>query len=98
MKKVTLQPFLDYVLVKPDAAEKVTQSGIYKPESAIEAPLKGTVISVGDGTVAPQTGVFIPTTIKKGQRVLHGKYGNTEIEHDGEKFLMMKESNIQAIL
>lgn len=98
MNKVTLQPFLDYVLVKPDAAEEKTAAGVYIPETAIEKPLKGTVISVGDGTTAPHTGVFIPTTIKKGQRVLHGKYQNTEIEHEGEKYLMMKESNIQAIL
>lgn len=98
MKKVTLQPFLDYVLVKPDAIEEKTASGIYKPDTAKEKPLKGTVISVGDGTVAPQTGQFIPTTIKKGQRVLHGKYQTTEIEHEGEVYLLMKESNIQAIL
>lgn len=93
-----IQPTQDFVVVKPDVAEEKTAAGVYIPDTAKEKPLKGTVIAVGDGVFAPQTGVFIPTVIKKGLRVLHGKYQTTEFEHDGETYLMMKENNIQAIL
>lgn len=93
-----IKPTQDYVVVKPDVAEEKTAAGVYIPETAKEKPLKGTVIAVGDGVFAPHTGAFIPTTIKKGERVLHGKYQTTEFEEDGEKYLIMKENNIQALL
>lgn len=93
-----IKPTQDFVVVKPDVAEEKTAAGVFIPDTAKEKPLKGTVIAVGDGTMAPQTGVFIPTTIKKGERVLHGKYQTTEVEHEGEVYLLMKEGNIQAIL
>lgn len=96
--KTTPQAFLDNVIIKPDPTPSKTEGGVHIPESARIVPLTGTVVNVGQGKFAEHTGIFIPTTLKKGQRVLHKKFQTTEIDFEGERHLIMKESNIDAIL
>ena len=90
--KMTIKPLADRVLVKPTAPEEKTASGIMIPESAKEKPLKGEVIAVGNGTKDEEM------VVKKGDTVLYGKYAGTEIELDTEKFLIMRQSDILAII
>ncbi|HLP10869.1 MAG TPA: co-chaperone GroES [Flavobacteriales bacterium] len=87
-----IQPLIDRVLIEPDVAETKTASGIIIPDTAKEKPLKGTVIAAGLGKKDE------PTTVKKGDKVLYGKYSGTEIQVDGKDYLIMKESDIYAIL
>jgi chaperonin GroES len=89
---MNIKPLADRVLVKPAAAEEKTVSGIIIPDSAKEKPLKGEVIAVGEGTKDEQM------VVKKGDEVLYGKYAGTEIEIDGEKYLIMRQSDILAII
>lgn len=88
----TIQPLSDRVLIEPDAAETKTASGIIIPDTAKEKPLKGTVIAAGKGKKDE------PVTVKPGDKVLYGKYSGTEIQVDGKDLLIMKESDIYAIL
>ncbi len=90
--EMTIKPLADRVLVKPTAPEEKTASGIIIPESAKEKPLKGEVIAVGNGTKDEEM------VVKKGDTVLYGKYAGTEIELDTEKFLIMRQSDILAII
>ena len=87
---MTLQPLSDRVLVKPVAAEQKTAGGIIIPDSAKEKPLKGEVIAAGPGTKDESM------QVAAGDVVLYGKYAGTEIELDGEKFLIMRQSDILA--
>ncbi|MEA4839828.1 MAG: co-chaperone GroES [Bacteroidales bacterium] len=87
---MTLQPLSDRVLVRPAAAEQKTASGIIIPDSAKEKPLKGEVLAVGPGTKDETMQVRV------GDVVLFGKYAGTEIEVDGEKLLIMRQSDIFA--
>ncbi|MBO7269893.1 MAG: co-chaperone GroES [Bacteroidales bacterium] len=87
---MTLQPLSDRVLVKPVAAEQKTAGGIIIPDSAKEKPLKGEVIAAGPGTKEEAM------QVAAGDVVLYGKYAGTEIELDGEKFLIMRQSDILA--
>ena len=89
---MNIKPLADRVLVKPAAGEEKTVSGIIIPDSAKEKPLKGEVIAVGEGTKDEQM------VVKKGDEVLYGKYAGTEIEIDGEKYLIMRQSDILAII
>ena len=85
-----VKPLADRVLVQPVAAEEVTVSGIIIPDSAQEKPLKGTVLAVGPGTKDEAM------TLKEGDLVLYGKYAGTEVEIDGEKVIIMRQSDILA--
>ena len=87
-----IQPLADRVLVKPAPAEEKTIGGIIIPDSAIEKPLKGEVLACGQGT-KDETMI-----VKPGDTVLYGKYAGQEIEWDGEKYLMMRQSDLLAIL
>ncbi|MDD4921607.1 MAG: co-chaperone GroES [Bacteroidales bacterium] len=87
---MALQPLSDRVLVRPAAAEQKTASGIIIPDSAKEKPLKGEVIAAGPGTKDETMQVGV------GDVVLYGKYAGTEIEVDGEKLLIMRQSDILA--
>jgi len=87
---MALQPLSDRVLVRPAAAEQKTASGIIIPDSAKEKPLKGEVLAVGPGTKDETMQVRV------GDVVLFGKYAGTEIEVDGEKLLIMRQSDIFA--
>ena len=89
---MNIQPLADRVLVKPAAAEEKTVSGIIIPDTAKEKPLRGQVISAGKGTKDEEM------VVKKGDEVLYGKYAGTEIELDGEKYLIMRQSDILAII
>ena len=88
---MNIKPLADRVLLKPAAAEEKTVSGIIIPDNAKEKPLKGEVIATGDGTKDEKM------VVKKGDEVLFGKYAGTELEVDGEKLLIMRQSDILAI-
>lgn len=85
-----IQPLADRVLVQPAAAEEKTVGGIIIPDSAKEKPLRGTVLAVGNGTKDE------PMILKQGDQVLYGKYAGTELEFDGEKYLIIKQSDVLA--
>ena len=89
---MNIRPLADRVLIKPAPAEEKTVGGIIIPDSAKEKPLKGEVIAVGNGTKDEE--MFV----KPGDHVLYGKYAGTEIELDNDKFLIMRQSDILAIL
>ena len=89
---MTIKPLQDRVLVEPAKAEERTAGGIIIPDSAKEKPLKGTVRAVGNGTKDE------PMAVKAGDKVLYGKYAGTEIELEGEKLLMMRQSDVLAII
>ena len=92
MSKVNIKPLADRVLVQPAAAEEETASGLYIPDTAKEKPQKGTVIAIGNGKKDE------PLTVKVGDTVLYGKYSGTELSVDGNDYLIMRESDIFAIL
>ena len=89
---MSIKPLADRVLVKPAAAEEKTIGGIIIPDSAKEKPLKGEVIAAGNGTKDEEM------VVKKGDKVLYGKYAGTEIEVGGEQYLIMRQSDILAIV
>lgn len=89
---MNIQPLADRVLILPTPAEEKTIGGIIIPDSAKEKPLKGKVISTGNGTKDEEM------VVKTGDTVLYGKYAGTEIELDGTKYLIMRQSDILAIL
>jgi chaperonin GroES len=92
MSKMNIKPLADRVLIEPAAAETKTSSGLYIPDTAKEKPQKGTVVAVGSGTKDN------PITVAVGNQVLYGKYAGTELQHEGKDFLIMKESDIFAIV
>jgi len=89
---VKIKPIADRVLVQATAAEEKTAGGIIIPDTAKEKPQKGTVIAVGNGKKDE------PMTVKAGQTVLYGKYSGTEINIEGTDYLIMRESDILAII
>jgi len=89
---VNIKPLSDRVLVAPAEAEQKTAGGIIIPDTAKEKPQKGTVIAVGPGKKDE------PMTVKAGDTVLYGKYSGTELQLDGDNYLIMKESDIYAIV
>lgn len=89
---MNIKPLADRVLIEPTAAEEVTMGGIIIPDSAKEKPLKGKVLAVGNGTKDEEM------ILKVGDEVLYGKYAGTEIEYDGVKYLMMRQSDILAVI
>ena len=92
MAKVKIKPLADRVLVEPAAAEEKTAGGIIIPDTAKETPQKGTVVAVGPGKKDE------PMTVKVGDLVLYGKYSGTEITVDGGNYLIMRESDIVAVI
>src|SRR5664279_1777222 len=94
MANENFELFDDRVLVKPNAAEEKTAGGIIIPDTAKEKPQKGTVVAVGKGKYAEQTGNLIPLQIKAGDTVMYGKYGGTEITIEGADYLIMRASDI----
>jgi len=89
---INIKPLADRVLVRPAQAEEKTQSGIIIPDTAKEKPQKGEIVAVGPGTKDEKL------TVKVGDNVLYGKYSGTEITVDNENYLIMKESDILAIV
>jgi chaperonin GroES len=92
MSKISIKPLADRVLIEPAAAETKTSSGIIIPDSAKEKPQKGTVVAVGPGTSEN------PVTLGVGDKVLYGKYAGTELQDEGSDYLIMRESDILAIV
>jgi chaperonin GroES len=91
-KKLNITPLHDRVIVKAAAAEEKTAGGIYIPDTAKEKPSKGTVLAAGPGKADE------PMTVKAGDTVLYGKYAGTEIQIEGNDYLIMRESDILAIV
>ncbi len=94
---MTLKPLADRVVVKPSKAEEMTKGGIIVPDTAKEKPVWGEVIAVGPGRVSDE-GKVIPMEVKVGNKVLYGKYSGTEVTIEGEELLLMRESDIFAIM
>lgn len=89
---MNIKPLADRVLVKPAPAEEKTVSGIIIPDTAKEKPLQGTVLAVGNGTKDEEM------VLKINDTVFYGKYSGTEVELDGEKYLIMRQSDVLAVL
>ena len=87
-----VKPLADRVLIAPLAAETKTASGLIIPDSAKEKPLRGKVLAVGQGTKDEAM------VLKAGDEVLYGKYAGTELELDGEKYLIMKQGDVLAVI
>ncbi len=87
-----IKPLADRVLIKPNPAEEKTAGGLFIPETAKEKPLAGTVVAAGPGTEE------IKMEVKAGDKVLYGKYAGTEITHEGDTYIIMKQSDIFAII
>ena len=92
MSKLNIKPLADRVLVEPLEAETKTASGIIIQDTAKEKPQKGSIVAVGPGTKEN------PVTVKVGDSVLYGKYSGTELKLDGKDYLIMRESDILAIV
>ena len=89
---MNIQPLADRVLIEPTPAEETTMSGIIIPDSAKEKPLKGTVLATGKGTKDEEM------VLNEGDTVLYGKYAGTEIELEGKKYLIMRQSDVLAVI
>ncbi|MBR1446830.1 MAG: co-chaperone GroES [Alloprevotella sp.] len=89
---MNIKPLADRVLIKPAPAEEKTVGGIIIPDTAKEKPLRGEVLAVGRGTKDEEM------VLKTGDQVLYGKYSGTEVELEGEKFLIMRQSDVLAII
>ena len=93
---INIKPLGDRIVVEAAPAETKTASGLYIPETAQEKPQHGTIVAVGPGKYAEQTGNLIPLAVKEGDKVLYGKFAGQEITIDGKSYLIMKESDIYA--
>ena len=91
-KIMNVKPLADRVLIDPAPAETKTVGGIIIPDTAKEKPLKGTIVAVGNGTKDEEM------VLKVGDQVLYGKYAGTELEFEGTKYLIMRQSDVVAIL
>ncbi len=92
-----VKPLADRVLIKAKEVEETRRGGIIIPDTAKEKPQEGTIISVGPGKL-DENGKLIPMTLKQGDRIIFSKYAGTEITIDGEELLIMRESDILAII
>ncbi len=92
-----IRPLHDRVIVKRNDAETKTASGIIIPDTAKEKPQEGEIVAVGTG-IRKDDGSLLPLDVKKGDKILFGKYAGTEIKIDGEELLMMKEDDILGVI
>ena len=92
-----IQPLADRVIVKPVVEDEVKKGGIIIPDTAKEKPMEGEIIEVGSGRLT-EDGTKVDLEVKKGDRVLYGKYSGTEVAIEGEEFLIMRESDIFAVI
>jgi len=95
--QMNVKPLADRIIILPLEAEQKTAGGIIIPDAAKEKPQKGEVVAVGPGKVA-DNGSKIELTLKKGDTVLYGKYSGTEVAIDGKDYLIMKESDVLAVI
>lgn len=94
---MNLTPLHDRVIVKPATPEETTKGGIIIPDTTKEKPMQGEVIAIGNGKIS-EDGKVLPLALKVGDKVLYGKYSGTEISVDGEDFLIMRESDVFAVV
>ncbi len=94
---MNVKPLADRVVVKPLEAEQKTAGGIIIPDNAKEKPQKGEVVAVGPGKIS-DNGEKIAMELKKGDKVLYGKYSGTEVTVDGTDYLIMRESDVLAVI
>ena len=92
-----VRPLADRVVVEPAPAEDVSSGGIILPDTAQEKPQQGTVVAAGPGKVS-DSGSNVAMEVKKGDKVLYGKYSGTEFSYEGTEYLIMRESDILAVL
>jgi chaperonin GroES len=97
MSKINLKPLADRVIVKPKEADEVTKGGIILPDTAKEKPVEGTIVAAGPGKTTDD-GKLVKMEVKVGDVVLYGKYSGSEISIEGEEYLIMRESDIFAIV
>jgi len=97
MSKLKIKPLSDRIVVQPAEAEETTKGGIILPDTAKEKPVEGTVVAAGPGKKSDD-GKLVEMEIKVGDKVLYGKYSGTEITIEGEEYLIMRESDIFAIV
>jgi chaperonin GroES len=97
MSKINLSPLGDRVIVKPSEAEEKTKGGIILPDTAKEKPIEGTIVATGPGKTTDD-GKVVKLGVKVGDKVLYGKYSGTEVTVEGEEYLIMRESDIFAII
>ena len=91
------RPLHDRVVVERLEAEEKTASGIIIPDSAQEKPMQGKIVAAGSGA-RDETGKLVPLDVKKGDKILFGKWSGTEVKMNGEDYLIMKESDIMGII
>jgi chaperonin GroES len=89
---MTVKPMADRILVLPEPAEEKTSTGLFIPDTAKEKPVKGEVVAVGNGTKDEEM------VLKVGDKVLYGKYAGTELEVEGKKYLIMRQSDVFAVV
>lgn len=92
-----IKPLADRVVVQPDAAEEKSEGGIILPDTVQEKPQKGKIVALGAGKTS-DSGELIKPEVKVGDKVLYGKYSGNEISLDGEEYLIMRESDILAVI
>lgn len=97
MAKLNIKPLGDRIVVKPMEAEEKTKGGIILPDTAKEKPVEGTIVAAGPGRKSDD-GKIVEMEVKVGEKILYGKYSGTEITIDGEEYLIMRESDIFAIV
>ena len=94
---LNVKPLADRVVVEPAAAEEMSSGGIILPDTAQEKPQQGTIVAAGPGK-ASDSGSLVAMEVKKGDKVLYGKYSGTEFSFEGTDYLIMRESDILAVL
>lgn len=94
---MNIKPLSDRIIVKPADAEEKTASGLIIPDTAKEKPMKGEIVAVGKGKVTDD-GKEVKMELKVGDKVLYGKYSGTEITIEGDEYLIMRESDVYAII
>ncbi len=97
MSKIKLNPLADRVVIQPKEAEEKTSGGIILPDTVKEKPVEGTIVAAGPGKVA-DNGELVKMDVKVGDKVLYGKYSGTEVTLGSEEYLIMRESDIFAVI
>ena len=97
MSKINLNPLADRIVIQPKEAEEKTSGGIILPDTVKEKPVEGTIVAAGPGKVA-DNGELVKMDVKVGDKVLYGKYSGNEVTLGGEEYLIMRESDIFAVI
>lgn len=97
MSKLKIKPLGDRIVVKPMEAEEKTKGGIILPDTVQEKPVEGTIVAAGPGRKSDD-GKIVEMEVKVGEKILYGKYSGTEVTIDGDEYLIMRESDIFAIV